>query len=487
MLHKSNPWKRLKSHQLFQIFCVFGAIIQVSYIFKRYFSFAYSTRAIIYVPDRTELPDVIICYDMLYMVNQSKLITVYPNLFQQSKLNHSEVLEVLKNSYNGYFTNLTIKQTWNLMLSSEAAVHSAIARSAPDKGKTITYDCPFRNVFYRNAYCFVFTCWTERPAIIWSRNLYRGSQYETFFEINFHQSFFQKIHYYYLALINPKTTALGASLKWESQETVAQTQSHRYFFYSLQVDYLPKPYATNCLNYSELGYPSRIDMINQCEIKLAMELLGAPLAWSIIDYPYDKLFGKQIYDQRKEDPGYLKTVEEIVFRCFDAAKQPDCVARSFYSSIRSPIPITGNFAKISFDTIRDPIYRITYEPEMTILDALIMTGTALGTWLGFSIAVHIPRFFDSIICNCKNRKQSAGLPNYSYTRKSKLSRISPNHDRVFTLLSHSNRKESFDSQLKPGFRFPFYLYYELPNYDVKPISIRSPKSPKKSQKVDTFY
>uniref|UniRef100_T1L583 Uncharacterized protein n=1 Tax=Tetranychus urticae TaxID=32264 RepID=T1L583_TETUR len=72
------------------------------------------------------------------------------------------------------------------------------------------------------------------------------------------------------------------------------------------------------------------------------------------------------------------------------------------------------------------MHRITYEPEMTILDALIMTGTAFGAWLGFSIT------------------------------------------------------------LKPGFRFPFYLYYELPNYDVKPISIRSLKSPKKSQKSIHF-
>lgn len=444
-----------------------GATVQISYLLYRFFSYELLTTCHVGDPESTLLPDIAICFPILDAINYTALFLNYPSILGELgyrpgtrvtyELIHSIRAKVSDNYLLFFFQErLKIDQLWKQIVNSSMIYRKAFVHKATDDD-IIRLPCSSNDFFMEKEYCYSFTCSSaynsSEPIVTEKVDLYKKLTTQEVFTLEVPQSFFRTIDFYWVSLIPRGELPRGNKIKWESQEAYDIARKHTFFFYYIEIRRLGPPYPTNCANYSDRGYLSRVDMEDKCEINLSLQKIGSPLPTSIVDKPLDAPFGSYILEKNIQNETYLDSISKIAEACLQIASQPDCYEINYFPLSRTPLPIQGNYTEITVEQVSDPIYTISIEPKMTLLDLIISIGSVLGTWLGFSIVDSIPQvasFIGVKFFNLPLRKDDQYRDNSS-------SKLSVPSAYLVRPKSHSKKK---DIQKRAP---PFYTYYDDKN------------------------
>lgn len=394
---------------LFLLFCIAGTISQLGYLILSYFRHEYHTIINMEIPDDTYLPDVSVCFEILFMINYTKLYeahpSVYGKLFESIKpklsLSIDDPPEPAENFREILFANLkpndvifmvtenlTVSQVNKLLFHRDDIVKT-IKLWTRDEKKDSKQACEIKEYFKDYSMCYVFACSRDHPVTFSVSDREKSPMSNPLFSIVFDQSILKFLPRFYVTLLKPNTEPRGQMLKWVSYTTEKKSKKFMVSFYEFHSILLPPPYPTMCRDYAEEGFKSRIQYRDECMNNRSLDELGVPFLSSAISPNTSKIFAFVKYMQQTNE-SYQDKIEEIVNHCDSLTQEPDCDSRFYITQRREPELLFQNESTLVIDQIRQPNITILFKEKTSIYDCLILIGSVLGNWFGFAIYPHLP-------------------------------------------------------------------------------------------------
>lgn len=425
MSHSAHPiyhyflgvdWKAIFSiafstHRLLVYFCVGGVFYQSYILLKDYFDYKHISVISMYIPIKTQLPDPVVCFEISYMINYTKLYEKYPELAKVIKNKYKvfddpePIEEFRRNLFRKVTpTNLVhdladrvqVREMTELLYPRDQLVKSTVIRGQrgddeeEDDGQSEA-TCSVEEYYKEYSICYTFVCSKNRTVYFTIADKEKSPLSLPLFRINFNQMLLNLIPTFYVTLVEPNTLPRGQILKWVTFNTDNRSMRFVVHFYVFHSILLPSPYETQCKNYSLYGFKSRIDMRDQCLEVSAMNDLGVSFHTAVTNPNLEAPFAFVSYLQNRKNGAYLKQFKEIVNHCDNLSKQPDCDIKYYITQRKTPEHMFRNESELVIDHIRQPNIRVELQPKMKLVDCIILVGSVISTWFGWSVYYHLPK------------------------------------------------------------------------------------------------
>lgn len=359
------------------------------------------------VPERTNLPDVVVCFEIYYLINYTKLFQKYPAI-------NASVREKFKididsepaPEFREYLFKKVRPASLLFMIADDLAVHQVtevlydrkeiLKKTKIRSGDGSNRECQVQEYYKELAMCYIFACSANSTTSFTVADREKSPDSEPLFQIFFRQSLLNLIPSFYVTLVRPNTLPQGQILKWVTFNPAGRSFKFVIEFYVFHSILLKKPFSTNCRNYSEDGYKSRIDYRDNCLIRKSMQFLGVPFHSSITRPDSNTSFSFIGYNKNRKNEAYTKTLVTIVDECDAETVQPDCDIEYFITQRRAPEHSYSDESDLVVEQIRQPNIRVTLKPKMFWVEAIILFGSVLGNWFGFAIYHDVPKFFQYV-------------------------------------------------------------------------------------------
>ena len=413
-------------YYLFKSIFLIGFFVQLATIVNRYIHFDTRVHVDVQVPVITPLPDLVLCFETVDLLNYTKLFDHHPWLRndlstdwptgREISLNErkSRLVALIKRyGRQELFLQLTMKlsviQISSCIITPEHLFDSVDIVNYT--GSKVNDFCSIKNFYRTYRYCYVFSCGlgprinNSLTVTVSKDDHYSKPVKYGLFYLHFHQKLFSHLEYYYLTLIDKDKLPVGFSHKWITQSLDSPIpRFYRYNFRILTLNLLPLPYESKCINYYTTmdyygkeninGHPmvsSRDEMYERCLQNQSLHLLQSPFPKALLPVNWSNRFPYRIYFENRENLTYLNILDKIIIYCLNSFNELDCIKHYYDIEDRDPVPlINTNTSIINIDETFEPTFTINLEPKMTLLDCAVQMGACLGTWFGFSIFYHIP-------------------------------------------------------------------------------------------------
>lgn len=134
------------------------------------------------------------------------------------------------------------------------------------------------------------------------------------------------------------------------------------------------PYKEMCINYSDIGFISRHDAINNC-------MNDDTMSGNNEIYPGLCIFNNSVYNNHR----YASKVNEIIeASCKEKYKDDDCFKITIFTNVKITDGASGNSIEINAPKSSFPSNLITSKPMINVVDFFTFNFGALATWIGFS-------------------------------------------------------------------------------------------------------
>ena len=357
-------------------------LYQISKICEMYFSYKTTISMSYENISEISLPALSICVDKSFLLK--------PKYLTQLGINQTERFsETDSKKINGFLGNLTIKEQFNAMNGKEYLYYDCkvlVPRSfATDKNPYIKCEdvSPVKISMDLNYVCFTF--FSQRDGQSDSNFIIDISQrkYEVFSKELMFWSFCPNIPFIHLFFHSRNEKIMP----WQAQG-LSWLPSNQFIYY---IKYrkvisrsLPFPFDTNCFNYSEDGFVSENDCINQCQLKYWKTVLG--YRWPGILPAYDNLSDLYIVDMFPVEfvNYYLILDKEVGIKCRKECKSmTSCYKEDFEIKLNKYQQISDViWVSVWPPTIPDQV--IQHMPQICVEEFVIYIGSLIGLYFGFS-------------------------------------------------------------------------------------------------------
>lgn len=455
-------------------FCLIGSSVQFISLGRAYFAYEHISVITMEIPQLTFLPDPVVCFEIYYLINYTKLYDKYPEIAniirdKYQVYQNPEPAEIFRENLfqkvaptdliNDIARKIRVREMSQLLYSQEDLVINTVIRGQrtddeDEDDNQSKATCFIEHYYKEYSICYNFVCSKKRQVFFTIADKDKSPQSLELFRIRFNQSLLNLIPTFYVTLVEPNTKPRGQVLKWVTFNTDKRSMKFIVHFYVFHSVLLPEPFKSRCKNYSLEGYSSRIDMRDDCLESNAMKDLGVSFHTAITDPELDKPFAFVSYLDNRNNGAYVKQFKEIISVCDKLTLRPDCDIKYYLTQRRTPEHLFKNESELVIDHIREPNIKVELQPKMKLIDCLIFVGSVLSTWFGFSTFVHLPlilSFMADLISKIRCGNSGSFLASTSTSSRKKL-RINKN-------VIHSSRNVAYTNSAKNKYRKNYGNYW----------------------------
>lgn len=334
------------------------------------------------------------------MVNYSKLYDIYPNVADAIRTNFNFTFEP-QDDVEAYRSQLfkvvppadlilTIGEHLNINRMTEVLyTRTELLHEVRIGGKKVRPDnqnrCLVREYYKELAICYIFVCSEKEPVSFSRADREKSPLSRPLFSINFNQKLLNLIPSFYVTLTEPNVLPQGSVLKWVTFNTEMRSMRFLVHFYVFHSILLPAPYESNCVDYGELGFTCKQDMRDRCLQNESFARLGLPFHTSLVETDVATPFAFVGFIRNQKNSVYHEILAEIVDKCDQQTKSPDCNVKYYMTERRAPEHIFRSESELVVDQIRQPNIRVELHPKMRLADCGILVASVLSAWFGFAI------------------------------------------------------------------------------------------------------
>lgn len=400
---------------LFLIMCFIGCALQLVYLLKSFFSYEYLTVINMEIPEATSLPDIVVCFEIYYMINYTKLFDEYPEIREkvEAKIGinmnvNTEPPEKFRDFLFNYLPptdliiliseRLTVLQMTQVLYQKEEFV-TKIRRGYGKRVSNSKEICPVVESYKEFAMCYTFQCSRNSSKYVFSvSDRVKDPTYSPLFNIYFNHKLLSLVPQFYVTLVRPNSLPQGQLLKWVTlspEPDSLETMSLKFMirFWIFRPTLLPSPFGPKCQNYTHLGFTSRIDMRDQCLENFSMERLNVTFHTSVTRSNMNTSFAFLGHWRNRNNQTYIDEIGRIVDECDFRTKSPDCDIEHYIPERGRVESFLSSEAALIVDLTQQPNIKIELQPKIQAIDCIILFESVLGNWFGFSMYPHLPMLF----------------------------------------------------------------------------------------------
>ncbi|KAI1278695.1 hypothetical protein HDE_14227 [Halotydeus destructor] len=176
----------------------------------------------------------------------------------------------------------------------------------------------------------------------------------------------------------------------DTNESMFNMFSMTYF----SIDYLrlPKPYSTNCRDYSAEGYRNQRHCFSACVANRTLELFDKLPFTAIMAEPLNK---RHISELDLKSANFSEALTRIDLKCSDNCYMKDCNSGYTLSQVE-----TAKFKGSTWFVLnvpRQPSLMITHSPKVSFDEFLVFVLSCTGSWFGVSaLSVRPSRLYNIV-------------------------------------------------------------------------------------------
>ena len=401
------------------VVCVLGTCLQVFHISSEFFAYKISTRVELVINDVIEVPTISFCFEMTNLIKWKELtkqerISILhfkneTNITSYDAINETpDSLEDIYSfvndtqiSYSLYRNSMTMNMSryFQVTVNLKNVLHNYwlyFEEPVPEGTSDDLLPNKYRETFLKmwqtmngRMKCLSMQRREQFINVInnnvlghprWPTNIY----FQVFHHgMNNSQSIFSMI-----IMLTPGKKPLTKDIP---QLIMSESARMKISWQAFESILLPKPFKTQCLNYSTLGFLSRGDCFEKCMIKsMDKETNGTtlPLGVQVHDgeeiaksfLSYGQLNSPEIINNQNET--WEKLIERIKNTCEMRCQAKDCMSMTYnaisWEKMKRDKPAVG------FTIPFTPTISSSAQEAISLIQFLTDVGSALGFWSGIS-------------------------------------------------------------------------------------------------------
>lgn len=429
-------------HQIFTIFCLIGCLNQLRQVVTIHLNYEHITRLYMEIPRESILPDLVLCFEVAYLLNWSKLVTHQPELVKfiganETKQWYRMLEEDILTVNDKILSRLRIDQITDLTYEPNQMFDQIHVREKSSKG---IYDlCRVRRFFSSNHLCLTFQCNRKKKVRLVYNAKYQKFR-ENLFNLELNQVIFANIPRVYATLVMINKLPWDIRTTWISMSFGKNSPSYQLDFTILTTLSLPAPFKSNCIDYGKFGFVSRAQAIQSCLNHESIHILGCPFHSNNVEIDLDMMSGYSMYRANQHNQSYVKLVDRMVSECHSKYVPIDCKKTRILTSIQPEKRFSRNHSTVRVNENKGPNVEVILEPASTLIELFISINSIVSTWFGFSLAARTQGIMST-------SKSFINKRFFNFTSKSKFKVLSTEKSKkfhskdqlIFVLTDHSKR------------------------------------------------
>lgn len=362
-----RPFPRIPKKLLGCLLCLIGLTWQVFYISEQYFRYDSVTQVVIKRPTAVKPPALAIC------IIQERSLGYY-NIRETAKATARTIMKATPN-----VTDMVDKFTINF---------NAFMQSYPEGNQHQSANYIFKPLiqkFLKQMYlCYAFKV---EESITFDYELMTNSLcFPNFYDVIIKTLKFPKSTFFTYFMYPSWQNFHGKSDSFKEQDIIPMIEGSNKFSIDASLSYqefqsirLGAPYATNCVDYSLLGFESSYHCRDDCLMNETLEYTSM-LHYSIPIYEH--LNYTIISYEDIENQTFMSGLRNTMNACQSKCFKKDCTKVEFV-----PLPISSMASfnnRFALYASTYPIIVSTYKPLITFIDFVTYLLSCLSFWFGFS-------------------------------------------------------------------------------------------------------
>lgn len=398
-------FKSINCRNGFTLICLIGCSFQLQQILINYLNYDYKTRVTISTQGQGDQPDLVLCTEIVLLVDPIKFVLHQPDLASSMSANDSRLwFKLIQTDIHPLTEKLTMSLTIDQIsdiLYTPVDLFDKVAIKS--KHSTKIYDlCHLRKFYNGQNFCVTFQCNYDNQVT----ELESKSQFEfhqpNLVRIHLNQSLFRHISRLFATLVKSERLTWDKRNNWASLALTSDSNIYTIDFTILRTVSLPAPFSTNCLHYPNFGFTSRAFARQICLNKESLRLLGNPFHSTVIEPDLELSLGTPRYKKNSENVTYQKIVHEIVRKCYQKFSNVDCMDDVFLVEANPALRLTQNETIIQLNTNKGPNFVVILEPASTLTELCISIASIISSWFGISLSYQTQKMMEILKIFSKN-------------------------------------------------------------------------------------
>lgn len=150
-------------------------------------------------------------------------------------------------------------------------------------------------------------------------------------------------------------------------------------YYTYTTINLPAPYFTDCMNYFEIGFPSKQRCISQCITKGTIEAFNkVPFTESI----YEPIALHHIHMTDTSNRTFNLILNSLEMKFKSSCRNWDCLSKKYINSLSAEY---NDVNRLLVKATREPSLVVQFQAKLKIAEFIIYLLSTFSTWFGFSV------------------------------------------------------------------------------------------------------
>ncbi len=342
---------------IIRLLCLFGCLFQLYHTCEVYFNYPITVNLDIIKANHYEMPALSLCREIKRMKSLSKLWQKYKT--NEFPVNYTFLSPFLLDEITLKASDLEINYT---------VYENKIGKQEVNSSGVVTH-------INRGFKCFtLFSKSMNETNTVFNQTDYSSTIIN--FELKFNTSDNPIVDYFRL-MIHPSHQIVSSPYRRKNIQ-ISQNLLKDITFKRVLIHSLPAPYETNCINYSQIGFRSKIDCINQCLISVAKKRCNR---WPA-----------EIFAPKTVNHSFLPKF--LINECLEKISEKYCNHKCQYNDCIEEIltveelnSFDEKFAEKYFFYIWFPLshdYRYEYKPTFAFVEFINYIGGIISLWFGLS-------------------------------------------------------------------------------------------------------
>lgn len=377
-----------------------GNVYQIAEISVMYFSYGLATQVKVAFPDTFRLPKMSICFYTSNLIKWDQELKDNPlmrNLYGFSNMTSEEIAKkvsrmALKDKMvvdHVFVSNKTGDQLFNRIIGWKDIFDGCSILSPVDY--TVKYhpncsDIYKIQIFMKECYvCYAFMLRQGRSDLYDYSSTHRVAGLNGFQNAMFmKESSLERIDQIKITLNKmDRFPRLG----FTRNIFLSQLQNLIVMTYTwFKNDYLPDPYPTGCIDYTNIGYTERAQCFERCFRNESLKKLNKIIPGGIIRAPGmgsdEPAKHTQFTTQDVRTSSLASLTRDIQKKCSKQCKRPDCTEEQHIPVLMSKSPYAYNC--LLMNSMQAPAVETVYAPKFSLTEYLTDSMSTIGFWVGIS-------------------------------------------------------------------------------------------------------
>lgn len=367
----------------FYLLCMLGCIYQLGLVTDIFFKYETVTTFALETPDLMQGPDLSICI-RYYDIFDLKAFSAHKkaDLLQTSRIRLQAIAsigEILK--FTPDAMNLILRCKFRK--PGDYAIYGL-------KGEKCNQVFNVTKYYVLEYVCFMFSFQANNTKLFEFRHLGDAPTFNgVFYLLDFDkQSFIKANSSLIKAVIHPRKkhshTSLAFAPKfWRRQDDHMNMFSLTYGI--LSITRLAPPYETKCRDYGLSGFTSQNNCFSDCVDSMTIRQLNKRPFGRRVKTPTNLM---HVGVEDLANSTTAKIINSIDQVCKSRCEQKSCFEEfTLTRMMREP---KDDFLSFYVDAPRDPFFKVTFDPKLTLTEYGIYVLSILGTWFGVSVVQFNP-------------------------------------------------------------------------------------------------